>query len=184
MIYILVALQSELPDELPPGYKLVYTGIGKINATYATLKTALQDDCKGIINYGTAGAFHSAHVGELLEIGTLYQRDMDARPLAALGETPLETRIPASEIRLSTGQYSLGTGDSFVMSPPEQSSDAVDMEAYAIAKVCALENVPFSCFKYITDLADENAAEHWQANVSMGAQLFLEHVRAASTEKD
>lgn len=177
MIYVLVALESELPNELPPGYGLVYTGIGKINAGYAALKTTLQDDCEAIINYGTAGAFDTAHIGELLEIGTLYQRDMDARPLAALGETPLETRLPASEIRLPSGQYSLGTGDSFVMTPPETVSDAVDMEAYAIAKVCALENMPFSCFKFITDLADENAAEHWQANVSRGAQLFLAHIR-------
>ncbi|ASJ71591.1 5'-methylthioadenosine nucleosidase [Granulosicoccus antarcticus] len=173
MIYVLVALQSELPDELPPGYKLVYTGIGKINAGYAALKTTLQDDCEAIINYGTAGAFQPDHVGELLQIGTLHQRDMNARPMAALGETPLETRLSASEIHLPQGQYSLGTGDSFVTAPPEQSSDAVDMEAYAIAKVCALENVPFSCFKFITDLADENAAEHWQENVSLGAQVFL-----------
>lgn len=178
MIYILVALESELPDELPPGYSLVYTGIGKINASYAALKTVHQNDCKAIINYGTAGAFKSAHVGELLEIGTLHQRDMDARPLAALGETPLENRISASEIRLAQGQYSLGTGDSFVTSPPELGSDAVDMEAYAIAKVCGLENMPFSCFKFITDLADDNAAEHWQANVSLGAQLFLQHLRS------
>ena len=183
MIYVLVALKSELPDELPTGYQLVYTGIGKINAGYAALKTALLDDCTAIINYGTAGAFQSSHVGELLEIGTLHQRDMDARPLAALGETPLEARLPASEIQLSSGQYSLGTGDSFVTSPPEIPSDAVDMEAYAIAKVCALENVPFSCFKYITDLADENAAEHWQANVSLGAQLFLKSLRTAPLEE-
>jgi len=177
MIYVLVALESELPDELPPGYTLVYTGIGKINAGYTALKCALMADCEAIINYGTAGAFSTEHVGELLEIGTLYQRDMDPRPLAALGETPLETRMSASEIRLPSGNYSLGTGDSFVMSPPETVSDAVDMEAYAIAKICALENRPFSCFKFITDLADENAAEHWQANVSRGAQLFLSHIR-------
>ena len=173
MIYVLVALESELPDELPPGYKLVYTGIGKINASYAALKTAQKDDCSAIINYGSAGAFDSTHVGKLLEIGTLYQRDMDARPLAELGETPLETRVPASDIRLAQGKYSLSTGDSFVTSAPELNSDAVDMEAYAIAKVCALENLPFSCFKFITDLANGDAAEDWQANVSRGAQLFL-----------
>jgi adenosylhomocysteine nucleosidase len=101
---------------------------------------------------------------------------MDARPLAALGETPLETRMPALEIQLPHGDYSLSTGDNFVTAPPEISSDAVDMEAYAIAKVCALEGVPFSCFKFITDLADENAAELWQENVSLGAQAFMELV--------
>jgi len=173
MIYVLVALESELPDTLPDNYRLVYTGIGKINATYAALKTALLDDCEGIINYGSAGTLQHQHAGKLLQIGTLHQRDMDARPLAALGETPLETRVPAMAIELLQGDYSLSTGDNFVSAPPEISSDAVDMEAYAIAKVCALENIPFSCFKYITDLADENAAEHWQENVSLGAEAFL-----------
>lgn len=173
MIYVLVALESELPDTLPMGYCLRYTGIGKINATYAALKAAQQDDCEAIINYGSAGTLNAAHAGKLLQIGTLYQRDMDARPLAALGETPLEQRVSATAIELAAGEYSLSTGDNFVSKPPEISSDAVDMEAYAIAKVCALEGVPFSCFKYITDLADENAAEHWQENVSLGAEAFL-----------
>lgn len=177
MIYILVALESELPGQLPPGYCLVYTGIGKVNATYAALKTAQRRDCEAIINYGTAGALSAVHAGKLLQIGTLYQRDMDARPLAALGETPLESRVASRELHLPEGEYSLGTGDSFVTSAPEIASDAVDMEAYAIAKVCALEGVPFSCFKFITDLADENAAEHWQANVSLGARAFLEHLQ-------
>ncbi len=173
MIYVLVALQSELPDTLPSGYQVVYTGIGKINASYATLKTIQRGDCERIINYGTAGTLNHVHAGELLAIGEIYQRDMDARPLAALGETPLETRLPAATLGLAAGEYSLSTGDNFVSQRPEIDSDAVDMEAYAIAKVCALEGVPFSCFKFISDLANENAAEHWQENVSLGAAAFL-----------
>lgn len=173
MIYILVALESELPDTLPSGYTVVYTGIGKINATYAALRTAQLEDCEAIINYGSAGTLTASLAGQLVQIGRLEQRDMDARPLAPLGETPLEQRISASTITLPSGEYSLSTGDNFVTEPPELASDAVDMEAYAIAKVCALEGVPFSCFKFITDLADEQAAEHWQANVSLGARAFL-----------
>lgn len=173
MKYVLVALENELPGKLPEGYQVVYTGIGKINATYAASKTTLREDCVEIINYGTAGTLDPSLAGQLLQIGVLHQRDMDARPLAALGETPLETRVAAKEIRLPEGKYSLSTGDNFVTSPPEISSDVVDMEAYAIAKVCALEGVPFSCFKFITDLADENAAEHWQENVSLGSQAFI-----------
>ncbi len=173
MIYVLVALESELPDALPPGYQLVYTGIGKVNATYAALKTIHRGDCEHMINYGSAGTLSQTHAGELLQIGTVIQRDMDARPLAPLGETPLETRVSASAIQLRMGDHSLSTGDNFVSAKPELDSDAVDMEAYAIAKVCALEDVPFSCYKFISDLADENAADHWQENVSLGAEAFL-----------
>ncbi len=173
MIYVLVALESELPDALPSGYRVVYTGIGKINATYAALKTVQRDDCEQIINYGSAGTLIPEHAGKLLQMGLILQRDMDARPLAALGETPLETRVAAQGIKLAAGDHSLSTGDNFVSAPPELNSDAVDMEAYAIAKVCALEGVPFSCYKFISDLADENAAEQWQQNVSKGAVAFL-----------
>ena len=36
--------------------------------------------------------------------------------------------------------------------------DVVDMEAYALAKVCKLENINFRCFKFISDNADETAS--------------------------
>ena len=35
--------------------------------------------------------------------------------------------------------------------------DAVDMEAYAFAHVCAYYGVKFTCFKWITDLAAEDS---------------------------
>ena len=44
--------------------------------------------------------------------------------------------------------------------------DVVDMEAYAIAKVCKLENIEFKCFKYISDNADDNANIDWNENLS------------------
>jgi adenosylhomocysteine nucleosidase len=46
------------------------------------------------------------------------------------------------------------------------------MEAYAIAKVCKLENIEFKCFKYISDNADENADNDWNKNLSKGASAF------------
>ena len=33
--------------------------------------------------------------------------------------------------------------------------------------------VPFSCYKYVTDLADENATANWRDNVARGAGLFV-----------
>ena len=46
------------------------------------------------------------------------------------------------------------------------------MEAYAIAKVCKLENIEFRCFKYISDNADENADNDWNKNLTKGASAF------------
>ena len=50
------------------------------------------------------------------------------------------------------------------------------MEAYALAKVCYLYNVPFISFKYITDGADGNAVVDWEENVGKGIVKFKEKV--------
>ena len=46
------------------------------------------------------------------------------------------------------------------------------MEAYAIAKVCQHYHAPFICYKWVSDFADENAADNWKQNVSNGAEEF------------
>ena len=51
--------------------------------------------------------------------------------------------------------------------------DVVDMEAYALAKVCRIEGAEFACAKYVSDSADENAAAHWRENVAGAADRFL-----------
>ena len=67
---------------------------------------------------------------------------------------------------------SCGSGDNFVDQQIEMETDLVDMEAYAIAKVCKLASVEFYCFKYISDTANENASDDWGTNVKKGAEIF------------
>jgi adenosylhomocysteine nucleosidase len=50
------------------------------------------------------------------------------------------------------------------------------MEAYALAKICYLRKIPFVSFKYITDGADEQAHEDWEANLADGIEVFKEKV--------
>lgn len=175
MIYILVALQSEFDlIEDSDQYRVIYTRVGKVNAALTASYVCQFDDCDKIINYGTAGTLNSELTGKLIQVGTIYQRDMDARPLSSLGYTPFENTEFSGPITINDSKYSLSTGDNFVTSRPEIDTDLVDMEAYAIAKVCGLFNIPFECYKYVTDLADENAAQHWQENQHRGAELFRE----------
>jgi adenosylhomocysteine nucleosidase len=47
------------------------------------------------------------------------------------------------------------------------------MEAYALAKACKLIGAPFACAKYVSDGADQHAAEHWRENVAGAADRFL-----------
>ena len=173
MIYILVALKPEFPILLDSlGYTLLYTGVGKINATIAAMKACSDPQCEVVINYGTAGALNKDIINHLVNIGTVYQRDMDARPLTHLGYTPFEE--DGGPIKISDSPYTLSTGDNFVKGIPEIVTDSVDMEAYAIAKVCKIYGKKFECYKYMTGFADENASEHWQENMHKGAEKFLE----------
>ena len=55
--------------------------------------------------------------------------------------------------------------------------DLVDMEAYALAKVCKLELIKFRCFKYVSDNADENAPNEWLENCKKGAKLFQNNLK-------
>ncbi len=146
-----------------------HVGVGKVNATYNTLKLINIYKPKLIINYGTAGAINTKLKG-IVECTKFYQRDMDVRGLDfELGETPFDK---IKEIITSKDGYSCGTGDSFVNKKIDMEVDVVDMEAYAIAKVCKLENIEFKCFKYISDNADENADNDWNKNLALGATAF------------
>ena len=146
-----------------------HTGVGKINATYNTLRLIKIHKPKIIINYGTVGAINTKLKG-IIECTKFYQRDMDVRGLNfELGETPFDN---IKEIIISENGLSCGTGDNFVTQKIDMMVDVVDMEAYAIAKVCKLENIEFRCFKYISDNADENANIDWSKNLILGANAF------------
>ncbi len=175
MKYVLVALREELPGrELDPAeYKVWYTGVGKINATIFATLACIQKDCDMVINYGTAGTLKPDLKDRLLQVGTLRQRDMDCRPISELGVTPLEEGLLAGDIVITENmEFICSSGDQFVHSTPELESDIVDMEAYAIAKVCSHFKKKMLCFKYVTDHADENGLHDWEQNHSQGADAF------------
>ena len=147
-----------------------HVGVGKINATYNLIKLIQEHKPSEIINYGTAGAIKKELSG-IVECTKFYQRDMDVRNLLnlKLGETPFDN---INEIINSDEGFSCGSGDSFVNKQIEMDLDLVDMEAYALAKVCKLEGINFRCFKFISDNADENATSDWIENCKKGAKLF------------
>ena len=153
-----------------------HIGVGKINATYNTLRLISIHKPKIVINYGTAGAINTKLKG-IVECTKFYQRDMDVRGLNfELGETPFDK---VKEIVISDNGYSCGTGDSFVDKKIDMEVDVVDMEAYAIAKVCMLENIEFKCFKYISDNADKNASIDWNENLALGVNAFSKLVNGS-----
>ena len=147
-----------------------HIGVGKINATYNLVKLIQKYKPSIVINYGTAGALKKELSG-IVECTKFYQRDMDVRGLLdlKLGETPYDN---INEIINSNDGYSCGTGDSFVDNKIDIEVDLVDMESYALAKVCKLEGIEFRCFKYVSDKADDSAPVDWIENCKKGAKLF------------
>ena len=165
MTTLIIALPEE--SEGIEGYSIYLSGCGKVKATIATME-AIDAGAKKIINYGTAGAVGS--ISGLVEVTGYVDRDMDVRPLGfRLGQTPFEEGI-----RIGRKGLVVGSGDSFAVGKPEIECDIVDMEAYAIARVCKKYDVEFRCFKYISDKADENAASDRNENIRKGNQLFQE----------
>ncbi len=78
----------------------------------------------------------------------------------------------------SFGTVICGTGDSFVTAADPWLTDngvhIVDMELFAIAHVCHRHGTPWRAFKFITDDANEGAADEWTANHRSGQDLFWE----------
>tara|TARA_Y100000114_G_scaffold52953_1_gene48338 strand:+ start:440 stop:1000 length:561 start_codon:yes stop_codon:yes gene_type:complete len=173
---IVVALESEYKN---PEVDILYTGVGKVNALVSLANNIEKFGPPSlIINYGTAGTVNKKHKG-LVEVDVILQRDMIAEPQAPRGVTPFDKDEVAGAMMLNSNtDVTLGTGDSFVQEPDPwfeyASVDIVDMEAYALAKFAKIKKIPFRCFKYVTDFADENAMENWTKNVSDGQDSFNE----------
>ena len=164
---IIIALPEE--SEGIKGYSVYLSGCGKVNATIATME-ALSSGVDRIINFGTAGAV--SDISGLVEVTGYVDRDMDVRPLGfKLGQTPFEESVLIGKRGLV-----VGSGDSFAIEKPEIDCDIVDMEAYAYAKFCKIYKIPFYCYKFVSDNANENAALDWNKTIRNGAKQFVENV--------
>jgi adenosylhomocysteine nucleosidase len=167
------------------GVPVLYCGVGKVNAAIALTKELCRYAHQGqemplVVNFGSAGS-RSFASGALVACREFLQRDMDVSGLGfALGVTPYD-EAPASllfdPVFTHLPSAVCGSGDSFAMVDIEVDCAVIDMEAYALAKVCWHENARFACAKYVTDGADHAAADDWQRNVHMAAGQFLQLFR-------
>ena len=181
---LVCALEVETQGQLND-YDVLYTGVGKVNAT---LKLTQKFGKYGsyipydlVINYGTAGS-RKYKKGELVDCTKFIQRDMDVTGLGfQRGETPFEKQPPLvieteSLFNPIGKNATCGSGDSFVEDRSQYYGEVVDMEAYALSKVCYHYQIPFISFKYISDGADDNANDDWDENVSKGIEVFKKEI--------
>ena len=144
---------------------VLFTGIGKINATYALTRYICEIGKPDVIyNIGTAGCCHDdIDVGDLVLCDKFIQLDMNATPQNPneIGFTPyddigfiIDNGVVSEEnyhfIKdIKNGNYICATMDTFNVA--DINYDVYDMEAYALAKVALRFGIDFVCVKYITD---------------------------------
>jgi adenosylhomocysteine nucleosidase len=178
-ILIVMALDLECRGRFTKE-NIIYTGVGKVNAAYNLTKIIANKAPNIVVNLGSAGSTKFNN-GEIINCTKFVQRDMNVQPLG-FGKwvTPFENDDSAI---LNYGKKLphlkegiCGTGDNFDVSASKEIYDVVDMEAYALAKICKAENIEFICIKYITDGANGKSADDWNASLENASRkLFDEY---------
>jgi adenosylhomocysteine nucleosidase len=178
---IVMALPQESRGLLEQaGAEVLYTGVGKVNAAASLARRLAELRCSGkaavgVVNLGTAGS-RSVRAHTLVACNRFAQRDMDVSGLGfARGVTPFDPAPALLEfppLFTHLPQLTCSTADSFATHLHEVGGDVVDMEAFALARVCVGERVPFACAKYVTDGADSDSAAHWEAALDAAARSF------------
>jgi len=176
-IILVSATKLEHHDDKIGGIPIHTVGVGKVEAALNTKK--LIDNHKlangggkpsRIVNFGSCGNLKDYKVGEILEINEVYD---DFYGCVVPEHNP---------ILLKHLGYRLFTTDTFYDKENTYSQhydrmvkecDVVDMEGYAIAKVCEQEGVPLSIFKWVSD---DGSSKDWEANAAVGYSNFKEMV--------
>ena len=155
-ILILVALKKELPKNYLNDFNVIYTGVGKVNASFAIYDSYLKYKPLFIINYGSAGALNKKLSG-LIKVTSFYDRD---------------AYLTSKKIIINKDGLSCATGESVLKNNLKIYTDLVDMEAYVYAKFSQKFNIDFLCYKFVSDYADKKSLKFWPKELLVGAELF------------
>ena len=194
MIVVAVATKNEISKEQLAEFSIanpelgqlhyLETGVGKVNATFAITQLLSEDIVSAVINLGTAGTTLPELQGKIINSTKFFQRDMD---VTALGVPKYHTLY--EDIAHTTGErvdafpeYDCYTSDSFVTDTGDDVFPVIEMEAYAIAKVCGRFDVPFISLKYISDGANQEAADTWVNSLTNVQTHLLDALGQSITE--
>ena len=170
-IIIVAALKSEFFTDETLGHKIIYSGVGKINATRTLTEQLLRYKPDLVLNVGTAGSLQPDKTGTF-GIRDVIEHDMCAEPLAQRGSTPFDYTSPI--LTSDRGTVRCATGDSFITQVDpwltENLVDLVDMELFALAKVCNFYGVTWRSLKYVSDYVDKDSAQSWTNSLERASE--------------
>ena len=159
-ILFIMAIEDEYGPHLRSRFTPLMTGVGPVEAAITT-SLALQQlhqqaaPPELVVSLGSAGS-RVCQLGEIYQVASVSWRDMDASRLGfTKGVTPfvdhpvdlpLHTPLDLPRARLSTGANIVGGEDYATID-----ADMVDMETFAIARVCQRFAVPLVGLRGISD---------------------------------
>jgi adenosylhomocysteine nucleosidase len=190
-LLVVMALPMEAQGRFEAeGVPVLFTGIGKVNAAHRLTRALADARAAGrsplVVNFGTVGS-RRFPTGAVVACRRFAQRDMDVTGLGfAPRETPFEdvpSELEFPEVFGELPHGVCGSGDRFESAAAAPDFDVVDMEAYALAKVCHFEGARFACAKYVTDGADATAANDWAANLPRAADAFVSLYRKLAASR-
>ncbi|MCF7864406.1 MAG: putative 4-hydroxybenzoate polyprenyltransferase [Kiritimatiellales bacterium] len=170
MIGILFATQMEAKPFLdrgePEGTMTVISGMGMDAARKATEELITQHGCTAIINAGVCGALNNR-----IERGGVYRVSM----------VSTEHLKAAVNVGLGVGLKKLVTVDEPVFEPERRKElakhgELVDMEGYAVARVCEEHGIPCTLIKGVTDFGDGNGKADIQRHIASVSETVAEAV--------
>jgi len=159
VIGILFATEMEAKPFLergePDGTVTVISGMGMEAARLATEKLIMEHGCTSIINAGVCGALNNR-----LERGGVYRVSM-------VSSENLKTAV---NVGVGVGLKKLVTVEEPVFQADRKRElskygDLVDMEGYAVARVCEEHSIPCIMIKGVTDFGDHNGKEDIQKHI-------------------
>ncbi|MEN3929853.1 5'-methylthioadenosine/S-adenosylhomocysteine nucleosidase [Microvirga sp. W0021] len=164
ILYVMAA-EAEYGPHLKALIKPLMTGVGPVEAAIALTKALCEAKAdnhlpKAVVSLGSSGSARLAQT-ELYQATSVSYRDMDATYLGVeKGKTPfldLPAVLPLPIHIPGIPAASLSTGADIVSGTryDEIAEDMVDMECYALMRVCQTFGVPFIAIRGISDGASE-----------------------------
>lgn len=172
-ILLVSATRLEHHDDSLFGIPIHIIGIGKVEAALNTKKLIEQHKLENsggrpdrIINFGSCGNLKDHKVGEVLEVGEVYD---DFYGCVVPEHDPI--KISNSNIKLFTTDtfYDVDNYYSLHYNSMIKKCNLVDMEGYSIAKVCKSERIFVSLYKWVSD---DGSSNDWKANAAIGYENF------------
>jgi adenosylhomocysteine nucleosidase len=156
-----MAVAAEYGPHLQARFQPLFTGVGPVEAAVTLAVTLAQLRAEGalpdvVVCLGSAGSRTLDHTG-VYQVATVSYRDMDATALGfAKGVTPLLDLPAVLDLPLQVAGIplaSLATGASVVSGAGYDgiAADMVDMETYAVLRVCQRFALPLIGLRGISD---------------------------------